>query len=427
MAAVSRTGVPWHEKGAFSLQTAADRGARALHGSAPMLNQRARTLHLLSVLVAGAALAPLTGCGGKTSGDGTSSGSGADGTSSGSGGKSGGESGTGADSPGAATPSDCGRLVTTTSNVDPDRCEAQVASTTRYTLCGGGICSWSVERPCKADAGRGEGDAATGSDAGDPDDPCSLCSAGAPKGAPSTTFCRLQAPDGGGAVIVSCGGCGVGRPPKGFVARDASASSKAGEWLARMAQLEAASVHAFLALRDDLARLGAPAALLRDLERAADDEVRHARVVRRQAERQGAVVPEVGAIARRPRSLEEIAIENVEEGCVNETFGAVVAAMQAKDASDASIKRMMGAIAREELQHAALSWRVAAWIEPRLETSARARVDEARRGALAALDAELAKGGEGLPSLGLPDAARARAALEAIRPALESGDLGLAA
>lgn len=391
-----------------------------------MLTDRARYIQLLSILVAGAASAPLASCGGKTDGAGASAGSDRDGTSSGGSGKT----GTGSDNgsnPGSNQPTDCGPLRTTTSPVDVGLCEPQVSSTTRYSTCGGGICSWIVQRPCKTERDAGDGDAATGSDAGDPDDPCSLCNAGAPKGAEPATFCRLQPGDAGGALIVSCGGCGVGRPPKGFVAQGAPAPRDAGEWLARMAQLEAASVHAFVALRDDLARLGAPHRLLRDLDEAANDEVRHARIVRRHAERLGAVVPEVGAIERRPRSLEEIAVENVEDGCVNETFGAVVAAMQADDASDPRIKRMMASIAPDELRHAALSWRVAAWLEPRLGVSGRARVDEARRGALAALEAELAKGGGGLPSLGLPDATHARAALGAIRRALESGDLGQAA
>lgn len=390
-----------------------------------MRTSSARTFKLLSILVAGAAAAPLGGgCGGKAEAEGASPAAG--GTSSGSSGAP--------NDPPALQPSDCGSLLTTTSTFDPLRCEPQRTSTTRYSAtrsgCGGRVCSWTVERACSGDAGTPDADADADGDAapGDPHELCvALCNAAAPPGADPASFCSVRTPDGGDGIVVSCGGCGVGRPPKGFVALEASAISDEGQWLARMAQLEAASVHAFRALRDDLACLGAPQGLLRDLQAAGDDEVRHARAVRLQAERVGAVVPEVGAPARRRRSLEEIAIENIEEGCVNETFGAAIAAIQAEHASDPRIRGMMRTIAREELRHAALSWQVAAWLDLRLDVRARALVDEARLGALASLEAELAKGGKGLPSLGVPDAARALGALEAIRAVLESGELARAA
>jgi hypothetical protein len=64
--------------------------------------------------------------------------------------------------------------------------------------------------------------------------------------------------DGGTKLVVQCGGCGVGRPPRGFVARSAFAPNAVAERLAQMAQLEAASVGAFHSLhaRRDADRAG---------------------------------------------------------------------------------------------------------------------------------------------------------------------------
>jgi hypothetical protein len=229
--------------------------------------------------------------------------------------------------------------------------------------------------------------------------------------------------DGSAKVVYQCGACGVGRPPKGFVALSADAPNADAERLAQMAQLEAASVGAFHALHADLVRLGAPESLRRAVLEAADDEVRHARAVTREARRLGAIVPSALVPPARARSLEELAIENAEEGCVNETFGAALAAMQAERATDARVRTMMGVIAKEELGHAALSWQLAAWLDDQLDAGGRARVRRARRDAVGALFEELANEGAGSEALGLPDAATARATLASMRQALETGDL----
>jgi len=66
------------------------------------------------------------------------------------------------------------------------------------------------------------------------------------------------------------------------------------------------------------------------------------------------------------RSLAEVALENAAEGCVRETFGAVVAAHQAVAAADAAIRAGLRAIARDEAGHAALAWDVHEWASSRL-------------------------------------------------------------
>jgi hypothetical protein len=193
-----------------------------------------------------------------------------------------------------------------------------------------------------------------------------------------------------------------------------SAGSGAGAILAEMAGLEAASVVAFRRFAIELASFGAPRALVRSAERAAHDEVRHARVVGRLARRRGAKRGRLEVARAEPRSLEAFAIENAVEGCVRECFGALVATHQAANARDPEVRRALSAIAEDETRHAALAWEVARWVTPRLRPSERARVARAMRGAFEALACEArSTPGDAGRELGLPEANHARALVEA--------------
>jgi hypothetical protein len=194
-----------------------------------------------------------------------------------------------------------------------------------------------------------------------------------------------------------------------------------------MAQLEAASVDAFHALHADLARLGAPKRLLAAVRAAARDEVRHARMVGSIAKRFGARRVPVSVPAAGARSVEDLAIENAEEGCVREAFGAAIAALQAERADDPRVRRLMSIIARDELGHAALAWRVARWLDAGLDGPARQRVRDARVRALRALSSSICDGQSREDALGLPDGRATRTVLEAMWHALATGELDRAA
>jgi len=173
--------------------------------------------------------------------------------------------------------------------------------------------------------------------------------------------------------------CGVGRKPAGLVAaRCLDAPTAIGAWLAEAAWLEAVSVHAFVQLARELEHHGAPRMLVRLAIAAARDEVRHAALVGQLAARYGArpPIPEVTLPAL--RSLDEIAVENAVEGCVRETFGAVLALWQSNTARDPMIRDAFRVIARDEARHAALAWMVDAWIATRIDGDARTRVAAAR-------------------------------------------------
>ncbi|WP_163998109.1 hypothetical protein [Pyxidicoccus caerfyrddinensis] len=162
-----------------------------------------------------------------------------------------------------------------------------------------------------------------------------------------------------------------------------------GALYAHVAWLEAASVPAFLRLADELAAHGAPKALVKAARRAAGDEVRHTRAMQALARRHGALMPEVDLPPFQPRSLEAMCTENAVEGCVRETFGALVTGWQARTAGDAEVRRALEPISRDELRHAELAWAVDAWAAERLTSPERERIRQARREALSALEHEV--------------------------------------
>ncbi len=155
--------------------------------------------------------------------------------------------------------------------------------------------------------------------------------------------------------------------------------------LARMAWLEAASVRAFQRLARELEAHGAPSELVDRARESARDESRHARIFGRIARARGERVPRVTPPKAHMRSLEALATENAVEGCVGETFGAAQAAWRAKSSADPEIARAMGAIAPDELGHAALAWDVARWAESRLDSASLERVRLARKVAATAV------------------------------------------
>ncbi len=204
----------------------------------------------------------------------------------------------------------------------------------------------------------------------------------------------LVAPDGSITRERSQGfGCaGTGRRPAGLQpARPCRAPSGIGRHFADMAYLEAASVCAFERLEAELVSLGAPKRLQRAACRAASDEVRHARVMTALAHRYGATSAVPRVQKARARSAERIARENAVEGCVRETYGALLATWQSALAGDHRIARAMRQIARDETRHAALSWDIAGWLEPRLSPAARRRVEAARLRAAHELSTEVTR------------------------------------
>jgi hypothetical protein len=242
-------------------------------------------------------------------------------------------------------------------------------------------------------------------------------------------LCRLAVPDksiqrceevsshGQPAVhVVYTDYCLGGRRPAGLADPVPSRTTRLGAWLARMAHLEAASVDAFEILGRELGVHGAPPALVDATRKAADDERRHARLMTRLARAAGARPSPARVTHAAPRALEEVARENAVEGCVHETFAALLAWRQAFAADDRGIRAAMALIAPDESDHAALSLAIDAWAAERLGGAARRRVREAREEASARLvrDVERAELPELRAAAGLPDGDTARALASAL-------------
>lgn len=184
------------------------------------------------------------------------------------------------------------------------------------------------------------------------------------------TFCtgaccgRPFAIDGGARVAALCESdawCSRGELASlDAVTRDALAAA----WR-RDALMEHASIASFARFTLHMMALGAPPALVADAQRAALDEVDHARSCFDIAARIDGGVLGPGALdvkgALGAMSVAEAVRAAVLEGCVGETCAALVARSRRDAARDDAVRDALGRIASDESEHAALAWRFVAW------------------------------------------------------------------
>lgn len=190
-----------------------------------------------------------------------------------------------------------------------------------------------------------------------------------------------------------------------------SESAEVAAYFEALSYFEEASVEAFEQLRDELAAHGAPRPLVAAASRAAEEERQHARIARTLALRFGGRPSLPPPALRGERTLAELALDNATVGCIRGAYGAAVVRVQAVRASDVVVRAAMKRLAPEEARHADLAWAVHDWIRARATPELAARLDDAQRTELAALEAELELEHEPvlLDVIGLPTAAQARA------------------
>ena len=206
--------------------------------------------------------------------------------------------------------------------------------------------------------------------------------------------CSLTLPDvdTGEPGEISCSGTGIehycrGRRPLGHVEDEVLASDgMVGRTLAQMAHLEAASVLAFEQLVARLEAWQAPAELVERCRQAADDERNHARWMTALARSVGASVPPVRCETVEATPYAE-ALHNAVEGCVNETFAALLMLHRARVARDPLLRSLFERIAADEAGHAQLAWDLHTWLRTQLSPEQARTVDAARARALALLPA----------------------------------------
>lgn len=223
--------------------------------------------------------------------------------------------------------------------------------------------------------------------------------------------------------------CVIGRLTDGVAGPQRTPHTDLGSYFSEMARLEATAVLAFERLERELFALGAPAALVARARSAATDEARHTDMVNALAAAFGGDHAEAPvAPAWTTRSALDLALENAAEGCVRETYGALVATYQAASAEDPRVRAALTRIAADETEHAAFSWDLAAWLDQQLTTAEQAQVLARRAHAIEAFEAPY---DNGLPAsasvlLGLPDVATRDRLFHALHQSVWSGTRAVA-
>jgi len=163
-------------------------------------------------------------------------------------------------------------------------------------------------------------------------------------------------------------------------------------WLADAA-MEHASVASFARLALELLAFGAPPELVRGAHEAALDEVEHARLAYGIASALGEhdVGPAPFPAARHAdlaTSVGDLVRATVRDGCVGETFAALVAAEAHAACIEPRSREVLARIAEDERSHAAYAFRVVAWAIVAFGDEARGAAAEAFTVAIARLREE---------------------------------------
>jgi len=149
----------------------------------------------------------------------------------------------------------------------------------------------------------------------------------------------------------------------------------------RLAELKHASIVAFEQLHGQLARLDAPDHLLEGCIRASRQEADHADRCFALASRYEGATVTPGRLRVRGipvPSLVSVATDSLRDGVLNEGYAAWVADQQLLFATDPQVVATLRTIARDEAEHAQLSWSIMAWCATRGgEQVRRALLDEA--------------------------------------------------
>ncbi|PRP95135.1 ferritin-like domain-containing protein [Enhygromyxa salina] len=198
--------------------------------------------------------------------------------------------------------------------------------------------------------------------------------------------------------------CIGGRRPLGWQAQRAPITC-AQQQLDGIAVMEQVSITAFMELAAQLEARGGPAELVARCRAAALDERRHVElVVELGAARPKATLEPAAATTL----LAEIALHNAVEGCVTETWAALLARHQAEHAPELRVREAFEQIAADEARHAQLAWELHAYFMQVLEPGVAREVERARARALAGLERTASQQALAVPrevreALGLPE------------------------
>lgn len=185
--------------------------------------------------------------------------------------------------------------------------------------------------------------------------------------------CLLVLGEGGLAVDTYGYTCAPGRPfmvagePRVAALQTTLESTLARAW-AEDALYEHASVASFARFALELLALGAPARLVAEVQAAIADELVHARLCFELAARYGGTSDEPGPMPIPQGAFARVgdpvatALALFEEGCINESVAACVAADAAGDCEDSAVRRTLELIAADERRHATSAWAALRWL-----------------------------------------------------------------
>ena len=144
-------------------------------------------------------------------------------------------------------------------------------------------------------------------------------------------------------------------------------------------------------LKKELEDLHAPLEFYQRCQRAAEQEVMHARLMAKQCFKENSSPPPLKFGQLPKRSIFELAMDNAIEGCVFETYAALRAHYQANHAQDLNIKKIMKLIAKDETEHAQLAWDIHQWLMKQLTKQQQLEIHRAQQKAFEKLAQEVAK------------------------------------
>lgn len=142
---------------------------------------------------------------------------------------------------------------------------------------------------------------------------------------------------------------------------------------------EHASIASFSRFVLQLLACGAPASLVSAAQVAMGEEIEHARLFFSLASRLagctlGPAALDVHGSLAGSDDLDAIVLATVREGCIAETISAWRITVAAGRARDPALAAALARVAAQELEHAALAWRLVAWALPRASASLPRRV-----------------------------------------------------
>jgi hypothetical protein len=172
----------------------------------------------------------------------------------------------------------------------------------------------------------------------------------------------------------------MGRRPLGHIESQLHIKD-IGSHFACAAQLEAASITAFVQLARQLKGWEAPQGLVNRCLKAAQDEVVHTQILRRLALDCGAEL-EAPINEDVSSNLLATAIHNATEGCVYETWAALIAAHQALHCTYPTLQKVYRRVAADETRHGQLAWDIHNWLMSQLTLEEQNIVGQAQAEAL---------------------------------------------